>query len=371
MAYIEVYFHDGRVEHFDLDKSNITIGRSSEADIRIDDPIISRLHGRLDKMQPNRWAITDLDSRNKTYFSDQVIKSHTLQNNDIFYFGSIKVTFHDPSGNSDESAQRTILGKSEPIKKSQVSSASISKQQSQIKPSAKNQTNGKTCSCCKTPMTESAIICTECGYNIETGKTLSIDFDDENTIEFNDNGATVGTTVGEIIETTVEKIPKLKRKEPKEIAKNQTPTTIAWLKFKNIWMPTILLLLGIGINFAALAPLYACASLMGMLFNTVLILFAIAIGTKLGGISLEDMGFGNAMFKILAIASILSIFGSLDGALFILFTLAVLIGTIKFFFDPRMLEWFLIAGVVTIMDFFIVHRNLIPQLRAMIDEMNM
>jgi pSer/pThr/pTyr-binding forkhead associated (FHA) protein len=333
MAYIEVYFPNGRVEHFELSKASMTVGRSSEADIHIDDPIISRLHARMDKANRGRWAITDLDSRNKTYYNDQTIKSHPLINNDTFSLGSIKVVFHDPSGNSDEDTGRTIYETVQPEK--------------QI-------TEEQACPSCDAPMAEDAVVCTECGYNLKTGKNLKMAVED-------DTDDTNGTTV-----TTV---PKLKKKKTAAtLPKNHIPVSKQWLIFKDWWMPLGLLALGILINFAALPPLKACATLMGMIFNTVLILFATAIATKLGGLEIEN--FGNAIVKILAIASILSIFGTLDDVLFILFTLAVLVGTIKFFFEPRMLEWFLIAGVVTVLDYFIVYRNTMPQLFQMVQEMS-
>jgi uncharacterized membrane protein YjfL (UPF0719 family) len=53
-----------------------------------------------------------------------------------------------------------------------------------------------------------------------------------------------------------------------------------------------------------------------------------------------------------------------------IFSLSVLVGLIKFFFDPRMLEWFTVAVVSTLLNFFVVYLYAMPTLRTMIETMN-
>jgi len=153
MAFLEVYFPDGRVEHFELNKNTMNIGRSSQADISIELPAISRIHARIEKNAQNRWQVTDLDSRNKTYVNNKSIKTHVLTNHDIFFFGSIKVVFQDPSGDSDEKSDQTV-------------------------PRAKK--GGKNiCPLCKADMAEHAVVCISCGYNIKLGKRMKLQVDSD------------------------------------------------------------------------------------------------------------------------------------------------------------------------------------------------
>jgi pSer/pThr/pTyr-binding forkhead associated (FHA) protein len=337
MANFEVYFADGRVENFELGKASLTVGRSVEADIHIDDPVVSRLHARVDKANRGRWSLTDLDSRNETYFEGQAIKTRILTNNDILYFGSIKVVFHDPSGTSDEPMGQTIY----------------KKVQAEVSRPARN----KACPNCRGTMAENAVVCTECGYNLRTGETMKVNV--EEVEEGSDvNGTTVATS------------PKLRKKEESPVTKNQKPVSKQWLMFRDFWLPTGLIVLGILVNFAALAPLYACATIMGMIFDVVLILFAIALVIKFGGIDLGS--FGTAILKIFAMSAVIGMFNPWAGqhTLVFIFSLSVLVGLIKFFFDPRMLEWFTVAVVSTLLNFFVVYLYAMPTLRTMIETMN-
>jgi uncharacterized membrane protein YjfL (UPF0719 family) len=47
-----------------------------------------------------------------------------------------------------------------------------------------------------------------------------------------------------------------------------------------------------------------------------------------------------------------------------------MIGLLKLFFNPRMLEWFIVAGVATLLNFFIVYMYTLPTLIKMIKDMN-
>ncbi|MFA5865228.1 MAG: FHA domain-containing protein [Phycisphaerae bacterium] len=153
MAFIEVYFPDGHVEHFDLNKSSMTIGRSTEADITIQLPPVSRVHARIEKTPKGRWGLADLNSRNKTFVNSQAVQTHVLTNKDIFYLGSVKVVFQDTTGDSNEKIEQTVHLKSK--KKEKVN----------------------TCPRCKTEMPEHAVVCMGCGYNVKTGKSPKLQID--------------------------------------------------------------------------------------------------------------------------------------------------------------------------------------------------
>lgn len=154
---------DGHVERFDLTKNSMTIGRSAEADITIDLPVISRLHARIDKHK-GRWTITDLQSRNKVRVDNHSVKSHVLANHDTFFLGSIKVVFQDPDGGSDEKVDRTV-----PRRKPKAAAETGSQ-------TALGDEN--TCPRCLTTMAPEAVVCVQCGYNTKTGKRLKLRVED-------------------------------------------------------------------------------------------------------------------------------------------------------------------------------------------------
>jgi hypothetical protein len=62
---------------FPLDKAVITIGRSSENDIVIDDAEVSRHHARLSRSR-GKWILEDLGSRNGTFVDGQRITTPTV-----------------------------------------------------------------------------------------------------------------------------------------------------------------------------------------------------------------------------------------------------------------------------------------------------
>ena len=73
---------------FPVIKPKISIGRSSDCDIIIDDEHISAKHASM-KLQNNVLFITDLDSGNGTYVNTQEITRCELSDNDIIKMGKI------------------------------------------------------------------------------------------------------------------------------------------------------------------------------------------------------------------------------------------------------------------------------------------
>jgi ABC-type multidrug transport system ATPase subunit/pSer/pThr/pTyr-binding forkhead associated (FHA) protein len=70
-----------------------TVGRDASSDIRIPDPLVSRLHGRFER-RDDRWYYLDLGSSNGTFRNGERLVSGEavpLQAGDIFRFGSAAV----------------------------------------------------------------------------------------------------------------------------------------------------------------------------------------------------------------------------------------------------------------------------------------
>jgi len=82
-------------EKFIIRKQLLTIGRSSESDILLDDITVSRHHAIIEKKE-NDYEVRDLESLNGTYLNGTIINQSILRNGDrvqvgkyIFLFFSI------------------------------------------------------------------------------------------------------------------------------------------------------------------------------------------------------------------------------------------------------------------------------------------
>lgn len=85
-AYLTVVQGPGTGRRIDISDGEATIGRASENDISLPDPILSRKHCRM-TMEGSRLTIEDLDSANGTFVNGHEIKSAILHNGDEFSIG--------------------------------------------------------------------------------------------------------------------------------------------------------------------------------------------------------------------------------------------------------------------------------------------
>ena len=89
---------------YNIEKAHVIIGRDDDTDVKIDDPLVSRMHALI-KMENNTYKIIDQNSTNGTMVNFQHIKEATLQDSDkimvgetiikFIYKDSIEVDFHD------------------------------------------------------------------------------------------------------------------------------------------------------------------------------------------------------------------------------------------------------------------------------------
>lgn len=79
---------------YPVDKDTLVLGRSSECDIMIDDPSISRQHARV-TVKPDRITIEDLSSLNGTYINDDAIKRGHIEDGDRVSLGSVDLYFRN------------------------------------------------------------------------------------------------------------------------------------------------------------------------------------------------------------------------------------------------------------------------------------
>jgi signal transduction histidine kinase/CheY-like chemotaxis protein len=87
----------------------LTLGRGDQADVKIDDTLVSRLHSRIFKHENGSYVIEDLESRNGTQVNGMGISRQVLTYGDRIQIGSSLLLFahHDPM--EEQVAQRRKL----------------------------------------------------------------------------------------------------------------------------------------------------------------------------------------------------------------------------------------------------------------------
>ena len=79
-------------ESFSIEGDRMTIGRSPDAGVFLDDVTVSRNHALLVRRRDGLY-IDDLGSLNGTYVNRRRIESHKLQNGDELQIGKYKLTY--------------------------------------------------------------------------------------------------------------------------------------------------------------------------------------------------------------------------------------------------------------------------------------
>lgn len=96
-----LYYKDGFMRKFPLDKPLVLIGRDQDCDLVIDEPYVSRKHLEIE-VNADRVLIRDLQSTNGTYFDGKAIESAELKIGDSFSFKGLD--FFLQKGSLDEFA---------------------------------------------------------------------------------------------------------------------------------------------------------------------------------------------------------------------------------------------------------------------------
>jgi len=79
-------------EAFTLTRDRLTIGRSPDSDIFLDDVTVSRRHAELQR-RPDGFAITDLGSLNGTFVNRRRVDRKVLEDGDEVQIGKYKLTY--------------------------------------------------------------------------------------------------------------------------------------------------------------------------------------------------------------------------------------------------------------------------------------
>lgn len=86
MIKLELMFKDKVLKKIEIEKSEITIGRSPNTDIQIDNLAVSKRHARLIG-QKGQFVVEDLNSTNGTLLNNEKISKAILKHNDIILVG--------------------------------------------------------------------------------------------------------------------------------------------------------------------------------------------------------------------------------------------------------------------------------------------
>jgi len=89
---------DGSRAEFPIAAPVTSIGRSEDADIIIDEPLVSRIHARIER-QGDRYVVFDVGSTNLTQVNGEVVVQQELRAGDELRFARARCRFErDPAG---------------------------------------------------------------------------------------------------------------------------------------------------------------------------------------------------------------------------------------------------------------------------------
>jgi len=101
MPEIVVKFDDKIVERVVTEKERLSIGRSSDNDIVLDNRGISRKHARIE-LSRDSAIIIDNESLNGTFVNRKKVSEEKLRDNDVITIGKFDLEFHAEAGNSEK-----------------------------------------------------------------------------------------------------------------------------------------------------------------------------------------------------------------------------------------------------------------------------
>lgn len=93
---------------YDLDTVQLTVGRGSDNDMVLNDPMVSRYHAVI-KRQSGRYVLIDLGSANPVVVNDQVLEvglPHPLSHRDVIFIGKTVFSFQSREAGARASAVR-------------------------------------------------------------------------------------------------------------------------------------------------------------------------------------------------------------------------------------------------------------------------
>jgi pSer/pThr/pTyr-binding forkhead associated (FHA) protein len=91
---------DGAAVVFALTQSVMLVGRDSDADVRIEEPLVSRAHARLER-RGTEYVLIDLGSTNLTRVNGEPVQVRSLQDGDELQFARAVCVYQVRVGDGD------------------------------------------------------------------------------------------------------------------------------------------------------------------------------------------------------------------------------------------------------------------------------
>jgi pSer/pThr/pTyr-binding forkhead associated (FHA) protein len=88
---------DGSRVDFRLGDLPLVVGRDGDADIRVDEPLVSRAHARIEP-RDGGYAVLDLGSTNKTRVNGHVVAERNLAHGDEIRFARARCQYLEDAG---------------------------------------------------------------------------------------------------------------------------------------------------------------------------------------------------------------------------------------------------------------------------------
>jgi len=79
-------------QRFELSGERLTVGRSADADIMLDDVTVSRHHAEF-VADGEGWALVDMGSLNGTYVNRHSVERHPLTSGDMIQIGKFRLQY--------------------------------------------------------------------------------------------------------------------------------------------------------------------------------------------------------------------------------------------------------------------------------------
>jgi pSer/pThr/pTyr-binding forkhead associated (FHA) protein len=96
---IEVIFGPDKGKRFILRPGDYRVGRGADCNVRLDDPMVSTLHGLIE-VGEDAIVYNDADSRNGSVLNNKIVDMHPLKHRDVLVIGNTKLKFVDPAKGS-------------------------------------------------------------------------------------------------------------------------------------------------------------------------------------------------------------------------------------------------------------------------------
>lgn len=122
-------------------KQEVVIGRDSNADLIIDENVISRLHAKLER----KWGgivIVDLQSKNGTFVNNDRVEEKLLRDGDKVMLGTVKILYRNPKDVNLEVISQEISKKNARPPCARRSSSPRSSWRKNARPNSSKRKNG-------------------------------------------------------------------------------------------------------------------------------------------------------------------------------------------------------------------------------------